>query len=547
MKKIICFICCGIAINATAQNVGIGTNIPQQKLDVAGTVTIRDSLAIGITSPNAPVQLSNTMGNRKIVLFDDQNNDHQFYGLGMNTNQLRYQVAGTSNSHVFYAGGSSTNSTELMRILGNGKVGMGTATPGAVGVPTTRLEIADETGANSDFQMRTAGGAPLINMITSTGSLSNPANIPSGTATGIIQSGYFSNTAFTSSTGIFFRKGLSPAGQRSGYLQFYTSDTDNFGIRHNLLFNEYGRLGIDVTDPHASLHLKNSNGKRIILYEDFDNDNQYYGFGITPSTLRYQVSNIINSHVFYAGNGSSASVELFRINGNGNVGINQPTPLQKLDVNGNMAMNDSVILLRNGIDFNHYLRYDPVVNGPKLNGYSGGSLSTVSGNVLFWNSTGKVGIGEMAPVSTLANTSQNIVGSTGQGVSTNSLTWAAVQDGYVHAIFNGKTIGGCNGLAVKIAGTTSNNYLLDLSTGTTVNSPGVAVVTVRGDGKTGFGTKTPSEKVTIAGALKIADGGYTGLTNNDTTPIPAGGAGTITFSNNHFFGWNGTQWKQLDN
>ncbi len=40
---------------------------------------------------------------------------------------------------------------------------------------------------------------------------------------------------------------------------------------------------------------------------------------------------------------------------------------------------------------------------------------------------------------------------------------------------------------------------------------------------------------------------YTGITNNATTPVPTAGAGTIVYTNGHFFGWISTAWKQLDN
>lgn len=39
---------------------------------------------------------------------------------------------------------------------------------------------------------------------------------------------------------------------------------------------------------------------------------------------------------------------------------------------------------------------------------------------------------------------------------------------------------------------------------------------------------------------------YTGLTDGDTTPVPVEGDGVIVFSDPNFFGWNGTNWVQLD-
>ena len=62
-------------------------------------------------------------------MYEVANNDHQYFGFGVNSSTLRYQVDATTTDHVFYAGTSSTVSNELMRIKGNGNVTIGVTTP----------------------------------------------------------------------------------------------------------------------------------------------------------------------------------------------------------------------------------------------------------------------------------------------------------------------------------------------------------------------------------------------------------------------------------
>lgn len=80
------------------------------------------NIGIGLTSPNAPLQFASTSNiNRKIVLFEDFNNNHQFYGFGINDGLLRYQSSG-GGDHVFYSAISASASKELMRIKYDGNV-----------------------------------------------------------------------------------------------------------------------------------------------------------------------------------------------------------------------------------------------------------------------------------------------------------------------------------------------------------------------------------------------------------------------------------------
>jgi hypothetical protein len=118
-----------LQVNGTTGNVGIGTLTPGNKLSVSGNADFTGNVGIGNAIPNAPLQFGNGVANRKIVMYQGNNNDHQFYGFGVNNLTLRYQVDTTAADHVFYSALNASSSKELLRIKGNGNITIGTPTP----------------------------------------------------------------------------------------------------------------------------------------------------------------------------------------------------------------------------------------------------------------------------------------------------------------------------------------------------------------------------------------------------------------------------------
>lgn len=90
-----------------------------------GIVYVNDKLGVRqptVDSTTVDIQTSNDLGNRKIVLFTGGNNDHQFYGMGINSGTFRFQLNSTSDNYVFYAGASASASNEVFQVRGGGGI-----------------------------------------------------------------------------------------------------------------------------------------------------------------------------------------------------------------------------------------------------------------------------------------------------------------------------------------------------------------------------------------------------------------------------------------
>jgi hypothetical protein len=116
------------------------------------------NVGIGTSTVNAPLQLANSVANRKIVLWETANNDHQFCGLGLQGNECRYQVDTLGGRHAFFAGANAGQSTELMRIEGSGNVGIGTGG----GTPAARLHVVGSARVDGFFHTFNGSGPSAV-------------------------------------------------------------------------------------------------------------------------------------------------------------------------------------------------------------------------------------------------------------------------------------------------------------------------------------------------------------------------------------------------
>ncbi len=101
------------------------------------------------------ITLPATLTSAKISMYGAAPNAFQFDGLGTAVNTFKYQLAATTNSHVFYAGLSSTTEQELFRILGTGGCVITTNLSGT----TYPLEILNSNTTVGNVEAYTFGQA----------------------------------------------------------------------------------------------------------------------------------------------------------------------------------------------------------------------------------------------------------------------------------------------------------------------------------------------------------------------------------------------------
>jgi len=179
--------------------------VPVITLTQHGIVSNRGNMGINDTTPNTTLSISSSELGAKITLWDGNSlTDH--YGFGISnqksvdtvlmvqvvTRKLNYHVGEVSGAHVFYAGGKNGddgNSTELMRVKGNGQVLMGTSTIPS-GFSSERLYVA---GGNilldKDFYLKSKRDGHIVNLIGVTEGLPLPPTSTPGPTASIITIG----------------------------------------------------------------------------------------------------------------------------------------------------------------------------------------------------------------------------------------------------------------------------------------------------------------------------------------------------------------------
>jgi len=310
-----------------------------QPSSVAGSgLTMLNSgrVGLGTLTPNCELQLGQSASNRKIVLFEGTNNDHQFYGFGINASTLRYQVDNIGADHIWYAGTSATTSNELMRIKGNGRLGIGTTNP------SEKLDVAGN--ARISAMPNAFGNATYTNFVV------NKADGTLGTISEVNAN--------------FWRVGgntLATAGTGSlGTI----SNTDLRIIQNNITFIRKDNTTV-LTGGTPIQIINTTSGASSIGTQIINNSTVAGNYNlIVQGGLNSRVDFMTDGRVYFRGNSvvspvgwsgtymfagatgytnlahfkGTASNDVMVLKDAGNVGIGTTNPITTLQVNGGLAL-----------------------------------------------------------------------------------------------------------------------------------------------------------------------------------------------------------------
>ncbi|GGH25011.1 hypothetical protein GCM10007423_08910 [Dyadobacter endophyticus] len=343
-----------------AQPLVLRTNASERvRITEAGNVGINNG------APLAPLSFANALGTK--VSFFDGGTTVDFLGIGVSPTQLNYHTA-TNSSHVFWAGGKNGDGTELVRIQGGGNVGIGT------NAPSTKLHV------NGTARITGSTGTPTT--IVGRDGSGNIGSITLGAGLSIV-GGALSASGGSSGWSLTGNAGINPATNYIG-----TTDAQPLLLRTNAAerfrITPTGNIGIGNAAPLVPLAFASVVGAKLSFFDSGANDQ--VGFGVSSNQFNYHTVPGAD-HVFFAGGRNGDGTELFRMKGNGNVGIGTNTPSAKLDVNGTARIAGSAgtataITGRDGTG-----NISNITLGANLS-LAGGVLSASGGGATGWGLTG---------------------------------------------------------------------------------------------------------------------------------------------------------------
>lgn len=309
---------------------------------------------------------------------------------------------------------------------------------------------------------------------------------------------------------------------------------DNLGnhmATQNLLMGS-NRIGIGVS-PATNLHIKTTSSVGMYIERTSGYPSiEAYG---TDGWLMLEGQRSLNGNVGVNYYGSGNIILGYGSGSGGNVGVGTNAPSERLDVLGNTRSYGSA----------YALELDPNVSGPRMyfgsttdedafmtiGAYSGiNNIDNTTRDMhifgsgvsagLYYKSNGDVGVGTTAPTEKLhingnvlvqdggyiTGSARNLKLLGGNTADDTNFEWVGFYSGTTRQgiiLYDGAW-GNANSLTNEFSITAENSNLLTLNT---LNNMDILVMP-DGTGNVGIATTAPTEKLTVNGNIRIAEGGY---------------------------------------
>ena len=381
----------------------IGRNgLDIMEISNAGTTTFKGEILNAMAAPKITLKPT-TQNNASILELGVLNGGTNAYA---RIDAINLQNFDTNLRFWTNAPGSTTQ-VERMRITSDGNVAIAMTPINALDSTLQVCEIGQTVVSGGDIGGKAAtfagtGGASNSSIVTIV-STNTSIGAQQGGEIGFAGKFMTGSNQFAQFAKIMSYKADTVSGNYGGGLQFWTrANATPSAVK--MTIDPTGNVGVGITSPATKLNVANA-GEVIVRSSmtaadgyrgGFEADNQHTGGTIWSMFSTNNSDGYFGGGKFVIANESMGGVDAnttakFVINGSGNVGIGTASPSQKLDVQGNVNINGTVV--EEGSGNNKTFRY----RTPNSNSHSGGNALITFGR-FYWTPAHWVNIGPVLEV-----------------------------------------------------------------------------------------------------------------------------------------------------